>query len=80
MARLNCHRFRSSEVRMWLCVMAYNPGSLWRRLMLPKRIESWSLASLQQRLVKPGGRLIQRTALLADAGREPFNAADVSGR
>ena len=27
--------------------------------MLPKRIDNWSLTSLQQRLVKPGGRLIK---------------------
>jgi hypothetical protein len=29
-------------------------GNLWRRLVLPKRIDSWSLTSLQQRLVKTG--------------------------
>jgi hypothetical protein len=27
--------------------------------VLPKRIENWSLTSLQQRLVKTGGRLIK---------------------
>jgi hypothetical protein len=32
--------------------MAYNLGNLWRRLVLPKRIDNWSLTSLQQRLVK----------------------------
>ena len=30
----------------------------WRRLVLPARI-GWSLTSLQQRLVKTGGRLIK---------------------
>jgi hypothetical protein len=34
-------------------------GNLWRRLVLPKRIENWSLTSLQQRLVKTGGRLVK---------------------
>jgi len=33
-------------------------GNLWRRLVLPARIDSWSLTSLQQRLVKTGGRLV----------------------
>jgi len=28
-------------------------------LVLPKKIEGWSLTSLQQRLVKTGGRLIK---------------------
>ncbi len=59
MTRLSCHRFRSNEVRLWLSLIAYNLGNLWRRLVLPKRIEKWSLTSLQQRLVKTGGRLIK---------------------
>jgi hypothetical protein len=59
MTRLSCHHFRSNEVRLWLSVLAYILGNLWRRLVLPKRIENWSLTSLQQRLVKTGGRLIK---------------------
>jgi hypothetical protein len=59
MTRLCCHRFRSNEVRLWLSVMAYNLGNLWRRLVLPRRINNWSLTSLQQRLVKAGGRLVK---------------------
>jgi hypothetical protein len=50
---------RSNEVRLWLNIMAYNLGNLWRRLVLPKRIENWSLTSLQQRSVKTGGRLVK---------------------
>jgi hypothetical protein len=34
-------------------------SNLWRRLVLPTRIETWSLTSLQQRLVKTGGRLVR---------------------
>jgi hypothetical protein len=59
MTRLSCHRFRSNEVRLGLSVIAYNLGNLWRRLALPKRIDKWSLTSLQQHLVKTGGRLIR---------------------
>jgi hypothetical protein len=59
MTRLSCHRFRSNEVRLWLSVIAYNLGNLWRRLVLPQRISNWSLTSLQQRLVKIGGRLVK---------------------
>ena len=59
MTRLSCHRFRSNEVRLWLSVIAYNLGNLWRRLALPKRVGNWSLTSLQQRLVKTGGRLVK---------------------
>ena len=59
MTRLSCHRFRSNQVRLALSLLAYNLGNLWRRLTLPKRIENWSLTSLQQRLVKTGGRLVK---------------------
>ena len=59
MTRLSYHRFRSNEVRLWLSVIAYNLGNLWRRLALPSRIDNWSLTSLQQRLVKIGGRLVK---------------------
>ena len=40
MTRLSSwHRFRSNEVPLWLSVIAYNLGNLWRRLVLPQRIE-----------------------------------------
>jgi hypothetical protein len=59
MTRLSCHRFRSNQVRLALSMLAYNLGNLWPRLALPQRIENWSLTSLQQRLVKTGGRLVK---------------------
>jgi hypothetical protein len=43
--RLSCHRFRSNEVRLCLSVIAYNLGNLWRRLVVAKRIDKWSLTS-----------------------------------
>jgi Transposase DDE domain group 1 len=55
MTRLSCHRFRSNEVCLWLSGIADNLGNLWRRLVRPKRIEQWSLTSVQPRLVKTGG-------------------------
>ena len=67
MTRVSCHRFRSNEVRLWLSLIACNLGNLWpgrrvpsgRGRVLPKKIGHWSLTSLQQRLVKTGGRLIK---------------------
>jgi len=61
MTRLACHRFRSNQVRLALSLLVYNLGNLWRRLAPPQRIENWSLTSLQQRLVKTGGRLIEHS-------------------
>jgi hypothetical protein len=59
LTRLSCHRFRANEVWLALSVIAYNLGNLWRRLGLPKWIDTWSLASLQQRLIRTGGRLVK---------------------
>ena len=59
LTRLSCHRFRANEVRLWLSLTAYNLGNLWRRLALPAPIGKRSLTSMQQRLVKTGGRLIK---------------------
>ena len=59
MTGLSCHRFRSNEVRLWLSLIAYNLGNLWRRLALPRKIGNGSLTSWQQRLVKTGGRLVK---------------------
>jgi hypothetical protein len=53
------YRVRANEARLQLSLLAYNLGNLWRRLVLPKRIDDWSLTSLQQRLVKTGGRLVK---------------------
>ena len=57
---------------MWLSVIAYELGNLWRRLALPLRVGNSSPTSLQQRLVKTGGRLIKHARyywlLLAESG------------
>ena len=76
--RLSCHRFRANEARLQLSVLAYNLGNLWRRLVLPPRITRWSLTSLQQRLVKTGGRLVKCRAFFARrrGARPPRKHAD----
>jgi hypothetical protein len=51
--------FRADKERLQLSLLASNLANLWRRLVLPKRIDAWSLTSLQQRLVNTGGRLIK---------------------
>ena len=76
--RLSCHRFRANEVRLQLSVLAYNLGNLWCRLVLPPRVKRWSLTSLQQRLVKTGGRAGEACqVLLAPAGRRASDPSAV---
>ena len=70
--RLSCHRFRANEVRLQLSVLAYNLGNLWRRLGLPHRIKSWSLTSLQHRLMKTA-------KVLAVQGQHPFGQFAAGG-
>jgi hypothetical protein len=40
-------------------MIVHNLRNLWRRLALPKIFEIWSLTSLQQSLVKTGGRPVK---------------------
>jgi hypothetical protein len=42
----------SHRVRLWLSVIAYNLGNLWR-LVLPKRM--WRLCHLQKTITEAGG-------------------------
>jgi hypothetical protein len=48
---------QGNKARLQLNLLAYNSGNLWRRLVLPKRIEAWWLTSLQQPLVIKPKRL-----------------------
>ena len=52
------HRIRdASDLRIHREYIGQNPVK--RRLLLPGRIDKWSLTCLQQRLVKTGGRLVK---------------------
>jgi hypothetical protein len=62
--RLSCHKFVANQVRLALFVLAYNLGNFLRRLALPEAMKHWSLTSLQTRLIKTGGRLVQHARRL----------------
>jgi len=69
--RLSCMRFAANAVRLQLHALAYNLANVLRTLATPEAIETWSLTSLRERLVKTGARLVRhaRYAIfqLADA-------------
>ena len=76
--RLSCHRFRANEVRLQLSVLAYNLGNLWRRLVLPARIDSLVADQSPAAPRQDGWAAGQaRPVLLAAAGRESSDAAAV---
>ena len=79
MTRLSCHRFRSNEVRLWLSVIAYNLGNLWRRLVLPtdrQLVVDEPAAAIGEDGWATGQA---RPVLLAAAGREPSDQAALRG-
>ena len=57
--RLSCQKFIENEVRLKLFIMAYDMGNFFRALVLPEEISTWSLRTIQLKLIKTGGRLIK---------------------
>ena len=56
--RLSCSRFASNQVRLALFVLGYNLANFLRRFALPGEVSTWSLSSIQLKLVKMGARVI----------------------
>jgi len=82
MTRLSCHRFRSNEVRLWLSLIAYNLGNLWRRVPSgPGATEEdrQLVADELAAAAREDGRAVGEACplLRADAGGEPPDAAVV---
>jgi hypothetical protein len=57
--RLSCTRFAANAVRLQLHALAYNLANFLRTLATPTEIETWSLTSLRERLIKTGARLVR---------------------
>jgi hypothetical protein len=57
--RLSCMKFAANAVRLQLHALAYNLANFLRTLATPKGIETWSLTSLRERLIKTGARLVR---------------------
>lgn len=57
--RLSCMRFAANAVRLQLHALAYNLANFLRTIAALGEIETWSLMSLRERLVKMGARLVR---------------------
>jgi len=44
--------------RLQLFVLAYNLGNFLRRLALPRWVKHWSLATLREKLIKIGAKVV----------------------
>jgi len=58
-ARLSCMRFAANAVRLQLHALAYNLDNFLRTLATPQVVESWSLTTLRERLIKTGVRMVR---------------------
>jgi hypothetical protein len=57
--RLSCKTMAQNEVRLQLHALAYNLGAFLQVADLPEEIATWSLTSLQTRLIKVGARVVR---------------------
>jgi hypothetical protein len=57
--RLSCKTMAQNEVRLQLHALAYNLGMFLQSTDLPDEVASWSLTSLQTRLIKIGARVVR---------------------
>lgn len=58
--RHSCMRFSANAVRLQLHALAYNLANFLRTAVAtPREIETWSLTSLRERLIKIGARLVR---------------------
>src|SRR5215218_3541570 len=56
--RLSCRSMKANAVRLQLHVLAYNIGNFMRTLAMPKAVETWSLTSLREKLIKIGAKVV----------------------
>jgi hypothetical protein len=56
--RLSCRTFAANAVRLQLHVLACDLGNFMRTLAMPKAAGPWSLASLREKLIKIGAKVV----------------------
>jgi hypothetical protein len=57
--RLSCRTFSANTVRLQLHVLAYNIGNFMRTLAMPKTVQTWSMTSLREKLIKIGAKVVR---------------------
>lgn len=67
--RLSCCAFAANAVRPQLHALAYDIANFMRPLALPEAVARWSLASLQEKLIKIGAKVVPRPLRRLPDGR-----------
>jgi hypothetical protein len=56
--RLSCHDFADNQVRMQLFALAYDLGTFFRQVALPKSVRHWTMTTLREKVIKIGAKVI----------------------
>ena len=57
--RLSCKAMVPNAVRLQLHALSYNLANFLRTLALPEQVESWSLTTIREKLVKIGATVVR---------------------
>ncbi len=57
--RLSCRRFKDNQARLQLFALAYNLANFLRQLALPRSVQTWSLTTLREELIKIGAKVVR---------------------
>jgi hypothetical protein len=57
--RLSCRRFKDNQVRLQLFALAYNLANSLRQLTLPRSVQTWTLTTLREKLIKIGAKVVR---------------------
>jgi hypothetical protein len=57
--RLSCRRFKDNQARLQLSALAYNLANFLRQLALPRSIQTWTLTTLREKLIKIGAKVVR---------------------
>ena len=61
----SCRTFAANAVRLQLHALAYNLGNFLRTLATPEPMKDWSLASLKEKLIKIGAKVVSHGRYVA---------------
>src|SRR4030081_2211841 len=56
--QLSRRMFAANAVRLQFHALAYNLGNFMRTLAMPEAVETWSLTSLREKLIKIGAKVV----------------------
>jgi hypothetical protein len=59
--KLSCRRFKDNAARLQLFALAYNLANFLPQLVLPKPIQGWTLATLREKHIKIGAKVVRHS-------------------